>query len=50
LGKDRNPFDFLTKLRRHTPQVAAHPQNWMSWNDRETLDDVTIAASSETTH
>jgi len=45
-----NPFDYLTELQRHAPQVAAHPQNWMPWNYRETLDGVTIAASSGTTH
>ena len=45
-----NPFDYLTELQRHAQQVAAHPQNWMPWNYRETIDGVTIAASSETTH
>jgi len=32
-----NPFDYLTELQRHAPQVAAHPQNWMPWNYRDAL-------------
>jgi len=45
----KNAMFYLTELQRHAPQVAAHPQNWMPWNYRETIDGVTIAASSETT-
>ena len=44
-----NPFDYLTELRQ-SQQVGHHPQNWMPWNYRETIDGVTITASSETTH
>ena len=32
-----NPFDYLTELQRHAPQVAAQPQNWMPWNYRDAL-------------
>ncbi|MBM4028134.1 MAG: IS66 family transposase [Planctomycetes bacterium] len=32
-----NPFDYLTALQRHAPQVAAHPQDWMPWNYRDAL-------------
>jgi hypothetical protein len=43
-----NPFDYLTELQRHAPQVAAHPQNWMPWNYRETIDGVTDTTPLET--
>jgi hypothetical protein len=32
-----NAFDYLTELQRHAGELAAHPQNWMPWNYRETL-------------
>ena len=32
-----NPFDYLTELQRHAAELAAHPQNWMPWNYRDTL-------------
>ena len=32
-----NPFDYLTELQRHAPEVAANPACWMPWNYRETL-------------
>ena len=43
-----NPFDYLTELQRHAPQVAAHPQNWMPWNYRQMIDGVTDTAPLET--
>jgi len=43
-----NPFDYLTKLQRHAPQVAAHPQTWMPWNYRQTIDGVTDTTPLET--
>ncbi|MCU0874516.1 MAG: transposase [Pirellulaceae bacterium] len=43
-----NPFDYLTELQRHAPQVAAHPQNWMPWNYRQTIDGVTDTTPLET--
>ena len=33
-----NPFDYLTELQRNTPDLAAHPESWMPWNYRETLE------------
>jgi hypothetical protein len=33
-----NPFDYLTGLERHADELAAHPQRWMPWNYRETLE------------
>jgi hypothetical protein len=43
-----NPFDYLTELQRHAPQVAADPQNWMPWNYRQMIDGVTDTAPLET--
>ena len=31
-----NPFDYLTELQRHAPEVAANPACWMPWNYRDT--------------
>jgi len=42
------PFDYLTELQRHAPQVAAHPQNWMPWNYRQTIDGVADTTPLET--
>jgi transposase len=33
-----NPFDYLTELDRHASGAGVHPQNWMPWNYRETLE------------
>jgi len=33
-----NPFDYLTELERHADELARHPQHWMPWNYRQTLD------------
>lgn len=32
-----NPFEYLTELQRHAPQVSAQPSRWLPWNYRETL-------------
>jgi transposase len=32
-----NPFDYLTELQRHAPEVAAKPACWMPWNYRDAL-------------
>jgi transposase len=32
-----NAFDYLTELQRHAAELAAHPQDWMPWNYRDTL-------------
>jgi len=31
-----NPFDYLTKLERHSEEVASNPGAWMPWNYRQT--------------
>jgi transposase len=36
-----NPFDYLTELLRHPPELAAGPSHWMPWNYRETLERTT---------
>ena len=43
-----NPFDYLTQLQRYAPQVAAHPQNWMPWNYRQTIDGIADTTPLET--
>jgi len=43
-----NPFDSLTELQRHAPQVAAHPQTWMPWNYRQTIDRVADTTPPQT--
>ena len=32
-----NPFDYLTKLQRHSEELDRSPSEWMPWNYRETL-------------
>jgi hypothetical protein len=32
-----NPFDYLTELQRHAPELEANPAAWMPWNYRSTL-------------
>lgn len=32
-----NPFDYLTKLQRHTTEVFKNPSQWLPWNYQETL-------------
>ena len=32
-----NPFDYLTELQKHVPELAKTPAAWMPWNYRETL-------------
>ena len=34
---DENPFEYLTELQKHAPELAAAPKNWMPWNYRQTL-------------
>jgi len=43
-----NPFDYLTELQRHAQQVATHPQNWMPWNYRQTIDGIVDTTPLET--
>lgn len=39
-----SPFDYLTELQKHAPEVAAAPAAWMPWNYRETLAQATDSA------
>jgi transposase len=32
-----NPFDYLTELQRHANELSLHPDRWMPWNYRDTL-------------
>jgi transposase len=32
-----NPFDYLTELQKHVNQLSLHPERWMPWNYRDTL-------------
>ena len=42
-----NPFDYLTELERHAGELAAHPEQWMPWNYRATLESMkSIGVSS----
>jgi transposase len=34
---DVNPFDYLTELQKHVPELAKTPAAWMPWNYRQTL-------------
>jgi hypothetical protein len=27
-----NPFDYLTKLQKHSSELAEHPEKWLPWN------------------
>jgi transposase len=33
-----DPFDYLVMLLRHPAQIAAHPEEWMPWTYRATLE------------
>jgi hypothetical protein len=32
LGRDVNPFEYLTRLQEHAEELAANPERWMPWN------------------
>ena len=34
---EANPFDYLTELQKHYPEVEQAPAEWMPWNYRDTL-------------
>jgi hypothetical protein len=34
---DANPFDYLTELQKHAPELAKNPVAWMPWNYRQAL-------------
>jgi transposase len=33
-----NPFDYLSQLLCHAVELAAHPEDWMPWNYRPTIE------------
>ena len=35
-----DPFDYLTELQRRAADLAAHPENWMPWNYRESIESI----------
>jgi transposase len=34
---DADPFDYLTQIQRHAKEVHAHPDQWMPWNYRRSI-------------
>lgn len=42
-----NAFDYLTKLQKHSAELAKHPAAWMPWNYRETLQRTSVGRDSE---
>jgi hypothetical protein len=34
---EANPFDYLTELQQNAEALAACPERWMPWNDRDAL-------------
>jgi transposase len=43
-----NPFDYLTELERHAEELTSHPEQWMPWNYRATLQRTDSIHSSST--
>jgi hypothetical protein len=41
----QNPSDYLTALQRNYKAVAEKPANWMPWNYRQTLADLSATAT-----
>jgi len=41
-----NAFDYLTELERHGDQLAVHPEQWMPWNYRDTLEAMAASTAS----
>ncbi|OQA02270.1 MAG: hypothetical protein BWY71_00071 [Planctomycetes bacterium ADurb.Bin412] len=37
-----NPFDYLTQVQKHAGEVSPHPDCWLPWNYRQTLQKTTI--------
>lgn len=35
---EADPFDYLTELQRHAEELRRHPEQWMPWNYRATLE------------
>ncbi len=41
-----NPFEYLTQLQRHAAELPGHPERWMPWNYRATLDQLAVAKAA----
>jgi transposase len=41
-----DPFDYLTELLRHPAELTVYPAEWMPWNYRSTLEQVTRPAAA----
>jgi transposase len=41
-----NPFCYLTELLRHPAELTVHPEDWMPWNYRSTLERITRPAAA----
>lgn len=37
-----NPFDYLTELQKHANELSSHPDRWMPWNYRNTLQRIDV--------
>ena len=33
-----DPFDYITQLQRHAPEVRKKPEKWLPWNYRQTIE------------
>jgi transposase len=38
-----NPFDYLTELQKHAPELAKNPVAWMPWSYQETLQQISTS-------
>jgi hypothetical protein len=41
-----NAFDYLNQLELHAKEVAGHPEHWMPWNYRATIEAIEAARLS----
>ncbi len=41
-----SPFDYLTALQRHADEIREHPELWMPWNYRDTLEALAARAAA----
>jgi len=41
-----NPFEYLTALHKHAHELSNHPDDWMPWNYRDTLQKQTTLPSN----
>jgi len=40
-----HPFDYLTELQKHAKELSLHPDRWMPWNYRQTLQETDVTRS-----